>query len=515
MYSHSEVLPCDPNPCKHGGQCSVSEEGSPLCNCTGTLYKGDACQTGLVIVPKLPVLAQGVQSQNFTIQAAPTSTLNIGCNLNYQIQMSPSTKLVVEGQQKGTNFTLTPQISGLFTIGYTPYGQAVQETNFETPEKSVVLVKSSSASGTSDYFSTLGLSKGELGIGCCKYNYSFPIPTASCANPIFLSSSCSWDNAYDDLLTSGTVFISSEGIDIPVSLVGLGLTGGQGYFDTYLPSNFQGGTRECSQCVQCQATTTSSQCPINIANSNTGCVAWSQSVPFDEANMDSMLAANSLSVTFFKKIQKLFPSWLTVQGNSDATNDGYYLFDYKSFIGSSTEAVKLFGCESLPASASGLAYNFRTMSEMSIAIWQDTYIYKPSSTDGAPLCFSLDLCLGENSPLFVSVPEGLHTLILSQPQFSSLSNKGWNFSFDYAQFHQFGISVTPFSGPFLIADAYSSSVQPAWYDHVFHGRVSGSLTGGSATLNLEYVGNLFYKASISGNEVCALECRVSDDIIIV
>ena len=416
--------------------------------------------------------------------------------------MSPSTVLVVKGQEKATNFSLTPLKTGLFPIGYSLFGQAVEETNFETPERSVVLVKSAQASATSDFFSTLGLSKGEVGVGCCKYNYTFPIPSASCANLITLSSSCNWDNSYGDLVTSGTVFISSEGIDVPVSLVGLGLGGGQGYFSTYLPSVFGGGTRECSECAQCKPTTTSAQCLTTIADSSTtGCKPWSQSISFSEGDMESMLTANSMAVTFFQKIQTFFPSWLTVSGNSAATSIGYYLFDYKSFIGSSNDAIKLLGCENLPSPTSGLAYSFRTMSEINVNIWQGTNIYTPSSTDSSPLCFSLDLCLGENSPLFVSVPEGLHALILSQSQFLALSNKGWKFTFYYVQFHKYGVAVTPFTDPFLIADVYSSSIQSVSYDFALDGRFSGSIVGGSTVVNLESVGKLYYKASISGNEV--------------
>ena len=500
---HSEVLPCDPDPCLHGGQCSESEEGLPLCNCTGTLYKGDTCETGLVLVPRIPILVQGTQSENFTIQAAPTNTLNIGCNINFQLQISPSTKLVVKAMETSTNFSLTPKITGLFPIIYSLFGQAVEETNFETPEMSVVLVKSTAASSQSTFFSSLGLAKGQVGVGCCKYNYTFPIPSASCANLITLSSSCNWDNNWGDLVTSGTVFISSEGIDLPVSLVGLGLGGGQGSFSTYLPSVFGGGTRECSQCSQCQPTTTSSECLSSIADSTaTGCQAWSQGVSFDEEDMESMLTANAMSVTFLKKIQTLLPSWLTVVGNSAAVSNGYYLFDYKSFIGSSTDATKLLGCEKLPPSTSGLAYSFRTMSEMYVDIGQNAMIYNPSSTDSSPLCFSLNLCLGESSYLFVSIPEGLQELILSQSEFTSLSNIGWEFTFYYIQFHKYGIAVSPFSNPFLIADAYNSDVQSVSYDFLLRGRASGGFVGGNTTLNLEFVGEMYYKASVSGNEVC-------------
>ena len=392
-----EILPCNPNPCQHGSACSVSDGGEPVCDCFGA-YTGDYCETLLVHFPPVPFLVLN-QSYSFTIYAFPDTILNIEIITTALIDVTPSHLLQILPGESNVTFELTPHLEGMFQLSYalqSPDGTAMMET----------AVVSAGIHSPSNYFDSLGLPRGILGIGCCAFESSSLESLCASLPPgqPSLVSSCSWTGSDDgsSFATSGVTFITSQALNLPLSIAGM-----DGTVQDGLNTNLPNPSLECSSCNYNRS-------------SKVGCYQYETTPSY----VDNMLSSHALLQTFLAAIDSILPQQASIKLDGARENAAVYQpFDYQAAITSVFAGNMAAGCGTLKL-PDGMYYILRTKAPLSVSLATETLILTPSDS----VCFGVNICSGLYSSVIMSIGEGSVNPLSSTSYLADFYNAGFDVS---------------------------------------------------------------------------------------
>ena len=90
----SEIILCQPNPCRHGGQCIVISSRQFFCDCEQTGYKGNLCERGVVSPPVFPKLIPGQPYKRLEVCAKPENSLTVNLHPTMNLSIQPE-KLII------------------------------------------------------------------------------------------------------------------------------------------------------------------------------------------------------------------------------------------------------------------------------------------------------------------------------------------------------------------------------------------------------------------------------------
>ena len=380
-------------------------------------------------------------------------------------------------------YTLHPNEPGLFQVHY----NIEPKNNFQKPENSVVLITSSDSPGKKDnnYFQSLELSDGQLGLGCCSNSLLMSSP--QCISKLSFFSSCQWFSPQGEtkFISKGVIFIGGRTLNLPLSIAGIDVRSSSSSFKASLPTTSDILSERCFSCKK-----ETFQC----AETNT-------TIHFDEYDVQTFLTFNSLSTTFLESINNLLPSWLSVSVHSSIST--YSNYDFLSFVGTSTEIKNLEGCESYQADAKKrLLYALRTRSTLYVVI--DNFpAFLHSSSTSKPVCILVDMCSSFQSKLYFMVPLALQpSQLIGLPYFQILINNG-QVSFKTITFTERGKNVRFKDSKYWRGDTYFTAQIPK-FEFEVEVKLEKEFVGNDLRVKINFVGSALHESQPDEGKVSLL-----------
>ena len=465
------------------------------CECT-TLFHGSECQVGLVGVPPIPVVTIGAPPVSLTVQGSTDEgildlfllIISNSFNSPLTFEVNDNILSVTPASGGSITFTMNAHQQGLYRFRYLPSGSATESTIYNVFEESIVTVVGDRRPDNRPeyaYFTQGGLDRGQLGAGCCHYNYQ--LAGSICSSSLQFISSCGWQGGVTTAgaLTNGVVFVKNSDINLPLSIAGAQISSFGSKFDFNIPVNEGGQISTCSECNDCS----------NCQTGNTSvCYGLDRDVLFDEYDISDMLREQSLFDTFLTQTSNLLPSWLSASITSPTTT--YSQYDYHASILQAIDAKSHPGCTQLTLENSGLLYVLKTRNSLSLNIAGQVKSLNPAEL--SPLCFAVDVCSGSESTLEVDIKDKFS--LSSINYFSSLSGLDWSFDPYTVSFTDLGVTTAISDPMFWNGQAFIAAKLPS-YDFKLQVAINGGLTGGNLMVQHSFMGSLLHRAITREDEV--------------
>ena len=375
----AERQPCLPNPCLHGAECTEVETvkgGVPNCQCSGTGYRGDICEVGVVSIPTLPLLTVG-ETHTFIVSAKPDSDLTV--EFDSRLGFTPNV------------FTFTPWMTEV-TVSVTPSSVDVYIVNtrltgtdayiYDTPPEVTIVVQDTTP--FKDVNKTLSP-------GCCSNESESIHSCLGTSSTITFYSTCRhqthiWEDGARIL--EGTSFTTAGELSLPLSLrsVLLQSSGARGISFQMSPYESEDGTSQCTPCGEQECSS-----------------EWDCSCYDPTPSIAYYLQQESLAKTYLQNIAPLLPSWMKLEAvGSDR------LYDDLSFRVELVDSEDLYRIPQCRGFFSTKNVDFGTYSVLvysgtfMVSVGEDTISHTPSANDA--LCVAVNLCDGKESPVYISLP---------------------------------------------------------------------------------------------------------------
>ena len=289
-----------------------------------------------------------------------------------------------DGYQRLHSITLSSKREGIFQMSITLGGS--NRNAFINPGTQLIVVSDPSVKVV-NYFEQFGLMPGIMQPGCCPAS-----PKISCnsGNDVTFMSTCSWESNGNIHQTSGIVFSKYNDLVIPLSV------GSARIVDNDSTSfTFSDQKNNCSSCSSCGKYEPRPQ------------------------NIKGFYETEALVTTFLNNTRGFFPSWFQVSSQpSDHT------YSISSHIIELSTTLNSEACSSFPEGkilgSESPTYSVLTYEGLAkLNINKDEL---PLSVSTNPLCLSVDLCSGLDSPIFISFPDILKNNI---PVMQNYASRGW------------------------------------------------------------------------------------------
>uniref|UniRef100_A0A1X7UBP4 Uncharacterized protein n=1 Tax=Amphimedon queenslandica TaxID=400682 RepID=A0A1X7UBP4_AMPQE len=409
---------CDDNTCVHG-KCIEISQSEFRCDCTGTLYTGERCHRGLILVPEIGEL-QPFRSFNLQITTAvPNETLRLAlresCKFGggglflrpCEVEFGPSSTTATS--------TIIGGFPGIYYLNFNVKGPSAND--FEVPPPVAVIVRS----GRTPYYFTK-LDSPYVYNSCCELEES-QMPLLKCgSNPrasVQFTSSCSWESfGSNGWKTSGIIFSNYNNLSLPVSVAGIEMSKTDSLLSLNVPA-----TKQFQKCEgDCNGV-------LKELSGDEKCYEY---MPTTE-DLSEFASKQSLTETFLAEAQlKLLPKWLKliVPDDSNALKK-LVEADYRVSIVSETEVLQLVGCESLLLDTTGQFSVLLHNGPLGINLNTSTLNIEQQSLSapikGSFYCIAVDLCSGDVSPLYLAVPQSIQEDIVRISFLNKFIRKGWSF----------------------------------------------------------------------------------------
>ena len=441
----------------------------------------------------IPTLTVGMRSEALVLSAPAEEGLMIRAYGGVHLQISPR-EFQFTPVNKSATFVVKGTAPGYFAIRYELNGQDAH--NFLSPIDSPVLVTEPVGdSDGSNYFEVLGIVTGLLQESCCTpSDISFQCPMSSLSNRITIKSACEWIPESDNVVsTGGVVFAAINNFSLPLSIAGIDVHSssvGTGMERSVCRVELsQGPVRGCRACTEDE--------------NSPECYHYS----FTTTDTQLFLQNRSLAYTYIEHVRPfLFPAWLDIFIDQDVLGPISNVFEHYEAI---TELVKpedislLTGCEKLEVDQSSqtlysvLRYG-RTISAL-IDGENVTYI-EPQSTSspGAsdPICFAVDLCQGQSSPIHIDLSGPTQEVLLSQFLREYLVNRGWDITVHSATLSKARITVDPITSLYWNGTSFFQPELPQ-SDVIVNTESRMPLRSGQLHISMNFIGKLFYLYQVS------------------
>ena len=357
LFYSIELKTCEPNPCKHGGICKVQNQLSFFCNCEGTGYVGNKCQTGLISTPVFPKLPIKTQSRTLSVSARPMNKLDVMLHSENGVLFYPSSSLEITSLIPKQKFSVEVDKTGIQRVSFSLGGAS--KDDFEIPEQRVVFVEPRVLLNESVYLKLL-VPKRELPVGCNEQVYK----VASCE--LRFLSTARWTGTSP--FTNGIVHVRTpSNQSIPLSMIGVNLN-----------------ILEISKkrMIEKAIELTSSEKAFEVFYTNGETCIRKE---LRTNNLLELMRDDALVSSFLRTLSKMSPQWLNVA--ISGLND---LFDVHNIIANlaqlSTHEVE--HCSGFPLSPSSSIAYLRPAVKYDIRVGQD----ETSLFDEGKTCFAIDVC---------------------------------------------------------------------------------------------------------------------------
>ena len=441
----------------------------------------------------IPTLTVGMRSEALVLSAPAEEGLMIRAYGGDHLQISPR-EFQFTPVNKNATFVVKGTAPGYFTIRYELNGQDAD--NFISPIDSPVLVTEPVGDGDgSNYFEERGIVTGLLQESCCMpSDISFQCPMSSLSNRITLKSACDWiPKPGTTQSTSGVVFVANNDFSLPLSVAGIdvhSLSVGTGMERSVRRVELsQDPVRGCRACMEDEITPE--------------CYHYN----FTTTDTQLFLQHRSLAFTYLERVRPvLFPAWSDIFIDHKVPGPISNVFEpYET----TTELVKpenislLTGCQNLEVDQSSqtlysvLRYG-RTISAL-IDGENVTYIEPQSASSpeaSDPICFAVDLCQGQSSPIHIDLSGPTQELLVSQFLREYSVNRGWGISIHSVTLSKVGMTVDPISSLYWNGTSFFQPELPQ-SDVIVTVESGVPFRSGRLHVDVNFIGKFYYLYQVS------------------
>lgn len=405
-YFVSESNPCTPNPCLHGGVCNQAGN-SFICDCSGTSYTDETCNTGLIFLPTIPTL---IKNKSYSIEVS--TNLSFGHRVAISLisnGMKLHPNIILQSHRKNDTLEFIPMEAGIHNLTHEHKSNDLFKIQ---PSELIVLVRDEMEPiHPNNYFKSMDLRLGYLSEGCCTPEDDMSLSCPGSTQQVVLKAACQWQNDKATQWAPGVIFADAYDLSLPVSIAGYN-------FSQDGKRSLPSVTSECTPCNPDE--------PVCMLSKD-GCYCYN----FTGSDTLDFLNTHALGLTFIERIQKLMPTWLELEVNISEPTNTYQVHDYLAPIvrvppHSDIQAIQ--GCNRISPVIYGIYSVFRYNKRLSGKIDGQTYLYHGDSyTEGSsdPLCFAVNLCHGSDSPVFIQLPQPVQNILVSE-HLKILDRRGWH-----------------------------------------------------------------------------------------
>ena len=392
---------CYPNPCKHNGTCTETEETDFVCDCAGVGYTGKICDVLLIDVPEFSVLAVNSETK-FSMFSSPDRefTLEIVSDDRRLLKVIPSS-MTFSLLQTYHNVTIKARKPGKYTLTYKVNDQTLR---YQPIPPATILVTNNTVE-KSDYFDTYGVKPGVLKPSCCSSETMFQIQCPfSKASPLFLKSTCGWTEKGSTYFSPGVIFSSDNKFDMPIAITGakVRLQKSNVNLLSLSKEEFE------SDCIACSdgSADMPAQCDV---------------IPLTLNDVQSFLCHETLASSYFHYSSRLIPKWLKL--NTLPSNRTHDIHSYIVDLMSTDDLKNIDGCGKITTDAVGYYSVMLYSGSLAAKINKESVQFQ--SDGSSVVCFAVNLCEGSSSPLYIAIPDDIQDVLQSLEFMRDLKSKGW------------------------------------------------------------------------------------------
>ena len=320
-------------------------------------------------------------------------------------------QIIFDSNATSHNVTITGEIEVVTYISVALRGPDYRQ--YETPAKINVIVQPEGS--FPEYAFNRDISVGILEPSCCRHRNWLNYLCLVNDYTVEITSTCNAENDASRVVT-GISFVAGNGLDLPLSLDTVVVS------DSYHIERGATSNPTCSMCIELPSTSSFSTPQCSSSNSgNKTCYCYKLSA----ADTLQMLANEGLAKTYFNRLSPLIPNWLavtTLPSERVHYQDSYHT----SLITVDDLADKQF-CPHFIKNRMGQGIHslLTYRGDLELDISQATA--RVHNANGQ-FCVAVDMCEGSNSPVHISLPEGLR--LEDDPFFQQWRDHGWQPSFE-------------------------------------------------------------------------------------
>ena len=373
---------CQPNPCLHGGICSVVSEDQYKCDCFNTGYKGTKCDVGYFNISDYPTVITNVMSPPITISSSPPTDSVILHVTSPDLKFVPSTLIFNRYTSMNQSITVTVRETGYYFITYSISGPNAHE--FSLPEEDVLFVQSHENSKDN---SSIDESEMSFPYGC----HEKQVAVCPRLNISIVASSTSPFVSFGPLTsTQGVVALEIGNITkIPLSLRGL---------------NFPH----------------SSESPVpDSCNDND-----------DFYSTELLIKSRALVKTFTDIVADSLPTWMSITLSENNIVEKTQSSDLMTHFLTGIKLQEAAVGQGLPVIGDMFYSSLLATKNLNVTIEDDVDIFKSNE-----LSLAIELCRGSPSNIILQPSFQKHVDVLKDVKIlKDLRKYGWNLNFDSIQF---------------------------------------------------------------------------------
>ena len=358
---------------------------------------------------RVPVL-RFHESFNITVSAKPDRGLiaDLNAATSGGISIMPP-QLIFDRTTTSHQVTITAEDEVVTYISVALSGLDARQ--YETPADINIIVQFESSSP--DYANDRSLEPGILEPSCCRH----PELKYQCLMNDFdvrITSTCKAEDNGASVTLPGISFVAGNELDLPLSIDTVNVE---------YSFNVERAVSSSPMCSKCDELNSQSlfegSSPLQCSSSNSGpqfCYCYRLSA----SDTSQILAMEGLAKTYLQRLSPLIPNWLIITTLSSERvhhQDSYYT----SLISVDKLADNLFCPHFLQDRMGRGIHSLLTYrGDLELDISQATA--RVQNANGQ-FCVAVDMCEGSNSPVHISLPEGLQ--LEDDPFFQQWRDHGW------------------------------------------------------------------------------------------
>ena len=367
------------------------------------------CEIGVVNTVNFPILSIG-EEFNFQISADPDNEIIVNIVSSSSDLNISSTTVTLNTDQTHSLLSILSSVPGVYTLSYSVTGENADDYAALAP--SVIIITDPDIGHVENqYFTSVNLPVGTLADGCCSPGAQFQCPTST--NVVSFTSTCAWDTEQQwQYSTKGVVFVNGAGISLPFSITGVDMTLTDDDFSFTLP-DFAKQCRDCN-------------------NPDPNCNYYDLS-PDDFIDI---LSSRALGMTYLNNIENLIPDWLSfsIDAFTISSETTFGLREFATHVTTGENIYAISGCEQLDLVSESLFSVFSYGKNITADVNGMLYKYVPGVSD-EPVCFAVNLCRGDESPVHITIPAGTQSVVTNFPKVKVCGFKSF-FLVNINRFHQ-------------------------------------------------------------------------------
>ena len=380
-----EIKACKPNPCRHGGRCTVVTFNQFSCNCSGTGWQGKTCERGVILKPHFPALVAGVPTKSLEFRASPPDEYFILTPSSRYIQFNPPTLFFGKHSSAPQSLTITARYPGLLPVQFKLNGPGAAPYDSLEPILFFVQSKRNAINNNGK--------KLTFPFGRCKLELD-KCPGSD--RTISAYSTSLWNTAG---VTRGQISLRSGNIEVPHSVLG-------GSLDS---------TKRSSSSPSC-------------------------AVP--RHPVTGLVRQNVLAKSFLNTVRDRLPKWLDVKLHDNFPLNSTLETDLKAYYLSGKRLVEKAPMKGLPLFKDTF-FSLLLSPDLDVVVHGDRVSFKKNDRSRR-FAVALDLCSSSPNDIILRPSPGTTDVLNQLSVMKQLQDKGWKFNIESLQLSKkfFGKTAT-------------------------------------------------------------------------